>query len=273
MRKGVSAAQNIAFLKFAREYGIYSAYNILVGFPNEPPNAYDSFIRQIPRLFHLQPPSGITVVEYHRFSPYHNNPERFGIELEPNPYYKMLYPFEMADLANIVYRFVRTDLQGGLPHMPYQSDMQQAIFLWRNKFDGEYPLLLWYKVDKDIEILDSRNGSKTLFRIGGIAADVFLLLDKPRTIADLRRQVASCVEVEDSNNELDTLIRLSLDNAIPICFNRQTFLAEPEACLSLLDDAGLVFRDNTVNRQHLYVALPLAHYTQPIQRDWLGIGI
>jgi ribosomal peptide maturation radical SAM protein 1 len=272
MRKGVTAAQNVAFLKYAREYGIHVAYNILVGFPNEPLDAYDNFIQQIPHLVHLSPPTGIPIVEYHRFSPYHSDPERFGITLEPNPSYQLLYPFDKENLADIAYRFVRTDVRGGIPEMPYFGILQQAITSWQSRKDGDYPSLLWRQIDKNIEVLDSRNGKLTIFRLGGMAAEIFRLLDEPRGINGLIRSVTEHNDESENSGDFSVLAQLAAGGAVPIYFNRQTFLSEPGACLSLLYEAGLVFRD-TVEDHALYVALPLAYDTPPRHRDWLDTGI
>src|SRR5690606_12063841 len=103
MRKGVTAAQNVALLKYAREYGIRPAYNIIVGFPGESEHAYFPAIRQMPNLWHLMPPSSAPLIEFHRFSPYHADPASFGITLEPNPFYALLYPYAGEALKDIAY--------------------------------------------------------------------------------------------------------------------------------------------------------------------------
>ncbi len=85
MQKGTTGIQNVAFLKYARDHGILATYNILYGFPGEDPDDYAEMARQIPKLVHLRPPTSIPEIEYHRFSPYHQDPGRFGIRLRPQP--------------------------------------------------------------------------------------------------------------------------------------------------------------------------------------------
>ena len=55
MRKGVTAAQNIQMLRWARELGMSVDWNILVGFPGESPEHYLNQIDLLPSLFHLAP--------------------------------------------------------------------------------------------------------------------------------------------------------------------------------------------------------------------------
>ena len=93
MRKGVSAAQNIAFLKspantVSIRLIIFSVFLTSLQMPTT--HLFDRSA-SVPS----STASGIRWRES-PLSP-HNNPERFGIEPEPNPYYKMLYLFEMAD--------------------------------------------------------------------------------------------------------------------------------------------------------------------------------
>jgi len=86
MRKGTTALRNIQLLKWAREYGVGVEWNILYGFPGEVDADYEETLALIPKIAHLQAPSGIGPVRIDRFAPYYETPEAFGITgLRPLP--------------------------------------------------------------------------------------------------------------------------------------------------------------------------------------------
>jgi ribosomal peptide maturation radical SAM protein 1 len=77
MRKGVTAFQNVQLLKWCAEYGLRVFWNVIYGFPGEPPEEYARMATIVPALEHLSPPSlGPLVLD--RFSPYHERPGDFG---------------------------------------------------------------------------------------------------------------------------------------------------------------------------------------------------
>ena len=106
MRKGTSMAINVQVLKWARELGIYVHWIMLHGVPGESDDAYGRMEALIPKLMHLQPPNIATPIEFHRFSPYLDDPEAWGLELEPHPAYAALYPLPPDQLREIAYYFV-----------------------------------------------------------------------------------------------------------------------------------------------------------------------
>lgn len=107
MRKGTSAALNIECLRLCREYGINPAWSILSGFPGEEDQWYEEILQLLPKLFHLRPPNGFIPIRYDRFSPYHDNPQLWGLELEPFEAYRHLYPPYNGQHDDIAYFFKR----------------------------------------------------------------------------------------------------------------------------------------------------------------------
>src|SRR4030095_5227998 len=69
MRKGVSALQNIRLLKWCRQLGISPHWNLIWGFPDEPPAEYQRMAELVPLITHLTPPVGSSKIQIHRFSP------------------------------------------------------------------------------------------------------------------------------------------------------------------------------------------------------------
>jgi ribosomal peptide maturation radical SAM protein 1 len=103
MRKGVTALQNVRLLKWCAEYGIHVFWNVIYGFPGEPPEEYARLADLVPSLTHLVPFS-LCPLAIHRFSPYHDRPAEFGLELGgPLPWYRLVYPADERTLADLAY--------------------------------------------------------------------------------------------------------------------------------------------------------------------------
>ena len=81
MDKGCTALQNIQLLRWCQELGIEAAWNILAGFPGEPPAEYEKMARLVPLLTHLTPPCSCAQVRLDRFSPFHVRSE--SLRLSP----------------------------------------------------------------------------------------------------------------------------------------------------------------------------------------------
>merc|ERR1711966_191930 len=105
MKKGTTAAVNIECLRLCREYGIRPAWTILSGFPGEKEEWYEETNRLLPLLFHLCPANGIISIRYDRFSPYHDRPVDWGLNLEPYDAYQHVYPAYKDQYSDIAYFF------------------------------------------------------------------------------------------------------------------------------------------------------------------------
>jgi ribosomal peptide maturation radical SAM protein 1 len=105
MKKGTTAFQNIRFLMNCQRYGIAPYWNLLVGFPAEPESVYRKYCDDLPRLFHLPPPTGVYPIRFDRFSPYHQRAAEYGLKLRASDFYGMIYPFPSDDLDDLAYYF------------------------------------------------------------------------------------------------------------------------------------------------------------------------
>ncbi|HEX8904259.1 MAG TPA: RiPP maturation radical SAM C-methyltransferase [Longimicrobiaceae bacterium] len=105
MRKGTSVFQNLSFLINASRYGIVPAWNLLIGFPNEEIDVYEKYLREIPLVTHLYPPSGVFPVRFDRFSPYFTEAGEYGLDLHPLDWYALTYPFPREALDEMAYYF------------------------------------------------------------------------------------------------------------------------------------------------------------------------
>ncbi len=107
MRKGVSALQNIQLLKWCKELGVTPLWNILVGFPDESPAAYDEMTRRVPLISHLPPPGWVSLIRLDRYSPNFFDSERQGLaNVQPFEAYRYVYrDLPPEALHNLAYHF------------------------------------------------------------------------------------------------------------------------------------------------------------------------
>lgn len=145
INKDNRAYHNIRFLKWARELGISVIWNSLYNFPGEDPAWYGEVAALLPLLSHLQPPSSAnSPLRIDRFSRYHREPERFGLELRPLGSYAHVYPFGENALWNLAYFFERVGNPAADPaNLP--EHMQRLIDIigeWKALFLSLYPVRL-----------------------------------------------------------------------------------------------------------------------------------
>jgi len=105
MRKGTSAKQNIALLRYTRSTGVYTDWNLLSGFPGDDEAWYADTLRLVSMLTHLQPPTGIYTLNFDRFSPYFEQAAEYGIHnLRPADSYFEAFPTS-ENVAELAYHF------------------------------------------------------------------------------------------------------------------------------------------------------------------------
>jgi ribosomal peptide maturation radical SAM protein 1 len=198
MRKGVTALQNIRLLKWCAEIGITPAWNILYGFPREPPEEYERMADLIPSLVHFEPPNFMPV-QIQRFSPYFDRPTEFDIELTgPEPLYRFLYPVSQKALWNLAYDFEHRYLDGRDPET-YVSGVRDAVQRWR-QFSQDDPGYLCYRCGPDFLIIEDRRAGLEAsdYRFDGIEAKIYLACDAGTTPDHLSAQFAA-----DGDEQLD----------------------------------------------------------------------
>lgn len=106
MRKGVSGLQNIQLLKWCKELGVTPYWNLLWGFPGEPPEDYARMARLVPLLTHLPPPQDFGSIRLDRFSPNFFDAERLGFtDIAPCASYRHIYRLPSEAVANLAYYF------------------------------------------------------------------------------------------------------------------------------------------------------------------------
>jgi ribosomal peptide maturation radical SAM protein 1 len=139
MGKGTTAAQNVNFLKNCLRYGISPVWNLLIGFPREDAQVYAKYLRDMPLLVHLPPPSGAFPVRFDRYSPYFTRARDYGLDLAPYEFYHAIYPFDAESIGNTAYYF--EDRNYGAEYLvnllDWQARLTTAVAAWQRRFSGE----------------------------------------------------------------------------------------------------------------------------------------
>ena len=138
MGKGTTAFQNIAFLKNCIRYGIEPSWNLLIGFPREAETVYEGYLRALPLLMHLPPPSGAFPVRFDRFSPYFTRAAEYGLDLSPYAFYSSIYPFGEEALAKLAYYFEdrNYDAEYLVRLVSWQARLTLAVERWGARREG-----------------------------------------------------------------------------------------------------------------------------------------
>lgn len=278
MNKGIRGIQNIAFLKYAREYGIVPAWNVLAGFPGEDPFEYQKMARDVGKLTHLSPPNAVIDIEFHRFSPLYRDPERFGIRLVPHHNYSFLYPFPPEEVARHAYVF---EVAGRGPHdLSYLRKLSQEVQDWVTAFRSGKTVLSWERQGDGILVRDRRDPRRGAdYRLSGFAAQVLRACDGPTRIDTLLDAGGDAEEDEASpypiapgrrwagSGDTFRIVPASAPET-PIAFTREDFAQDPRGTLAPLLDAGLLYEEDG-----LLLALPTHVSARPFNPGWKLIGI
>ncbi|HEY0331551.1 MAG TPA: RiPP maturation radical SAM C-methyltransferase [Rhodopseudomonas sp.] len=191
MDKGVTAAQNLALLRYARATGLGLYWNLLYAFPGDQEAAYEETLALLPKIRHLHPPTGTSHLMIDRFSPYFERAEKYGVSnVQPMPAYANVFP-ERADLMKIAYHFTGDydSAHRRSPHLSAQIDAQ--VELWRAEWssDVEPPSLAIEALTEDCYLLiDSRNRAT--------AGSRALIIDRAQAQLALTLQQLGAVDAE-----------------------------------------------------------------------------
>jgi ribosomal peptide maturation radical SAM protein 1 len=189
MRKGTTSFRNIQLLANCGELGISVLWNLLVGFPRETERPYKLYETALPRLFHLQPPSGIYPLRFDRFSPYFEEAEEYDLKLAPADFYRFIYPYSEESLADQAYYFADTS-----PKAEYRTHLvrwlpclRKIISAWQAAWQADSrPELTAHEDADDIWITDTRAGARS-YMLSDAEAVVLRACKSPVSVAALRK--------------------------------------------------------------------------------------
>jgi ribosomal peptide maturation radical SAM protein 1 len=187
MRKGTTAFRNIELLKWCKEYGVRPLWNFLYGFPGETAEDYAETIALLELIWHLDPPTGYGPIRLDRFSPYHRDPDAFGMtNVRPMAPFLYLYPFDLPQVMEIAYYF-EFDYADGRGEDTFARDALDLTRAWMAD-TARGSLSLTGHEDGSLTIVDTRRTVTAGPRradVSGWKAAVFLACDRTQTLANL----------------------------------------------------------------------------------------
>ncbi|MER7668075.1 RiPP maturation radical SAM C-methyltransferase [Kitasatospora sp. NPDC096128] len=182
MDKGVTGCQNVRALRDAQSAGVSVTWNYLYGFPGEQPADYESVIRQLPVLHHLDPPTGAGRIAIERFSPYFDRPELGFAITRPAFQYRATYRLPESELAELAYVFTAPPrgIDGGLAER-----LSAAVDTWLERFPDSR--LSYRDAGGRITLVNTRPGYdwRAVELADPVELAVFRLLAQPRSAAAL----------------------------------------------------------------------------------------
>jgi ribosomal peptide maturation radical SAM protein 1 len=207
MRKGETALQNIQLLKWCRELGLKTAWNLIWGFPGEPREEYERMARLLPLLTHLTPPQSSKSIRLDRFSPNFEQGPALGFEdVEPCPAYRHIYPFPEEALRNLAYHFAFR-YPDGRDVGAYTAPLEREIERWQAVHqDSE---LVCADRGTELWIWDLRPAaSEALTVLTGLERNLYLACDGVRGLRRLAEQTAA--PADEIEERLEPLLERGL---------------------------------------------------------------
>jgi hypothetical protein len=126
-------------------------------------------------LTHLEPPNLPVRLRLDRFSPYHRDPDRFGIEvLGPYHVRRLTYNLPLEDIADIDYFFAFRYKDGRNPDA-YAREFVNNCAMWKESWRANFRRLSWHPAEDGVRVYDTRsNSTPTLYELGELEAAVYL---------------------------------------------------------------------------------------------------
>ncbi len=188
INKGATGLQNLQTLKWFSAYPIEVEWNFLYGFPEENPKDYRWLETLLPKLVHLAPPLAIGRVRMDRFSPYFENPERYGLtRRRPHRAFRFVFPFPPSVLAQLAYYF-EFDYQDARNPADYAARALRAATAWQEQ-KGLASLRQYDRGDGTLILTDTRPIATAFqHRLYGWERDLYLFCDVGRSWSTIGRQ-------------------------------------------------------------------------------------
>ena len=159
MRKHTTGIRNLELVKWCTYYGINNLYNVLLRFPGETLEDYQTQCEVISKIHHWQAPWAIAIARADRGSPMYSEPESQSVtKLIPSPCYDYLFPKDRFNLQRVSYYFEH-EMNNTLEERQY-DEIFAAVETWQRRWNqGPRPYLRYRKALGTIVIEDGRNGS------------------------------------------------------------------------------------------------------------------
>ena len=225
MKKGATGVGNVYFLKHADKNKIHSFWNLLVGFPGGKKDAYPRYVNDIDGLFHLTPPKDIYIIRFDRYSPYHMNPEEYGLSLRPISFYNFLYPdYGFDSLMKLAYFFEDNNEQPEYSQhvQKWYSKLSKAISNWEIRNSGAdnlEPATLCFGLEENT-IRDTRSGKLIIHTLTNQQRKILGCLEQPRNINKMLNML-NPVSKRIAMDDIDFII----DKKLVFHENRSSFVS------------------------------------------------
>lgn len=257
IKKGTTAIQNLAALKWCRSYGVRVTWNLLCDAPFEQAQWYEEMAEWLPLVTHLHPPfDQMAKICYHRFSPYFNNPDDYGLTLEPTKSYPYIYPLPKEKLSNLAYFFTqKTDNTEGVYTLNFtfksetsaHEKVQGLLDEWSNTWlSGTIPMLYMADHGESIVIMDSRSVATNFTHVlTGLKAQIYRLSAEPiprcrllTKVKELNEQAGIQIDESDFDFCLQALEDVHLIIHLSKCYMALAFVGESTEMLENKDSPG-----------------------------------
>ncbi len=188
MKKGMSAFQNLRFLKACSKFPVEVGWNLLIYSPGESEATYERYLYDIPLLTHLHPPQGVSLIGFVRYSDYFDRARDFGLELRPEDHYRLTFPFDESALERVALKF--RDVNAPRERQSaWLQRLNAATDRWRIRWlnqDQQVEARLCLVRDGDATfVYDSRTGTLVKHTLDAPMQAVLGLLEIPRTTTDI----------------------------------------------------------------------------------------
>ncbi len=194
MKKGTSVFQNLLLLKHCTTHDVFPNWNLLIGFPGEEEAVYKKYVKDLPLLVHLPPPSGVHPVRFDRYSPYFTQAEKYQLDLQPLDYYELTYPFSRESLANLAYYFEDQNVGAKykLEMSMWIDKVREQVNIWLTRWynDEQKPKLYFKQKGDSTVVFDSRSSKVIEHVLSDAARQALEQLSKVGRIADLNTRLS-----------------------------------------------------------------------------------
>jgi hypothetical protein len=187
--------------------------NVIYGFPGEPVEEYTRMAGLMPSVVHLQPPS-LSPLVVNRFSPYHDRPDQFGLEVLGPADGIGSCTTDEATLTDLAYTFEYRHRDGQQPE-GYTAAFRRAIESWREEWPAAYRTLRYRRGPGFLLVHDRRPGLETAdYSFDEREARIYLACEDGATAAEALAGLGAAgstdLDVDDVTDFLDELVELRL---------------------------------------------------------------
>lgn len=205
MQKGCSKEQNVQLLKWCSEYGVRVAWNYLIGFPGEDEKEFDVITDEVEMLHHLEPPHGFGVLRVDRFSPYFNDPEKYGLSpITPAAAYRYVYPLADEAIGHIAY-FYESQLLADKEKGRGVGIIDSMVSRWHEAYSRSF--LLEVSRGDTLILIDTRKCRRHwIHRLKGLRRAIYRHCDSAHSLDNIVRALSDQATADEVVAAIESLV-------------------------------------------------------------------